>query len=91
VDDFIGNVHYVLYVNGQPVDTAFNSSTVEALSGNDYYHSLSAFDVGSLAPGKYELRTVLSWDTAITDGQGWYGPNTENPYIIGTCTLIVSE
>ncbi len=91
VEDFLANVHYAVYINGVPVNTSISSTPVGQVQGKDYFQSLSAFDVGALAPGKYELRTVLSFDRKFTDGQGWYGPNTENSSIVGVCTVIVGD
>ncbi len=90
VNDFNANVHYAVYVNGVPVKTSISSSVVGPMEGSEYFHSISAFDVGILEPGMYQVRTILSFDQKFTDGMGWFGPNTENPYVTGECTVIVS-
>ncbi|MCB9452172.1 MAG: hypothetical protein H6672_12085 [Anaerolineaceae bacterium] len=86
VEDHLAHAQYSVTLNTAPF-TNVVASPIELRNG-DYWVFFSAA-IGHLSPGKYGVEYKLTWDAAITDGYGDYGPDTENPAENGDCTFFI--
>lgn len=89
LNDFLEAIKFSIYVNDRQIQSSLDHGEIKPRADGQTYSVLAYFDVGKLQPGKYEIRTVLTFSKKIYDGYDFYGPGTKNPTVEGTCTVII--
>lgn len=89
--DHMGWANYVITLDGEPlpVDTAQRSPIRRKPAYYDHWVVHYNLNVGALTPGSHTITYALTWGKAISDGLDDFGPVTDNPENIGSCTFEV--
>jgi hypothetical protein len=82
----LSQTNYNVTINSAPVHT-INVSSVQERNG--VYYTFFTVPVGNLRPGWYEVAFQQTWNQAITDGFGDYGPGTGVSEIKTNCNFKV--
>lgn len=95
VQDHINNAQYEVflssqYANRQPFPDVTVTPIVQREDGN-YYVFYSANLGTGFRPGDYRVDYYVTWDTVIDDGYALFGPDTETPSILSTCSFTVQN
>ncbi|HYO89332.1 MAG TPA: SH3 domain-containing protein [Candidatus Limnocylindrales bacterium] len=85
--DNVAAANYDVRLNGQPVSNVVRAAPRQTSDGNwwQYFYSRTQ----PLNSGPQEITFTVTWDEAIYDGYGNYGPGTGIPSQSGTCTFTV--
>ena len=89
LNDFLEAIQFTITVNGKQIPSSLDHGPFEQSNDGNKFTVLTYFDVGRLQPGEYEIKTVLSFTTKISDGIEFYGPGTKYSTIEGTCSVII--
>lgn len=95
VQDHINNAQYEVflsspYANRQPFPNVIVSPITLRADGN-YYVFYSANLGDGFRAGQYRVDYYVTWDTVVDDGYDLFGPNTQTPFILNTCTFNVEN
>lgn len=89
----IDNAQYEVYLSS---DYAYrqtfplvSTSAITLREDGNYYVFYVANLGDGFRSGNYEIDFYLTWDTVISDGYDDFGPETDNPFFISTCTFEV--
>jgi len=87
LQDHIEAASYTVLLDGTRLNITFQPAPREQSDGRyyQYYYARSE----SLARGQHTVQYTVSWDRAISDGEGSYGPGTTRVTDTGTCTFTV--
>jgi hypothetical protein len=85
--DNIAAANYDVRLNGVPVSNVVRAQPRQQADGNwwQYFYARSQ----PLNSGPQQITFTVTWDEAIYDGYGNYGPGTGTPSQSGTCTFTV--
>ena len=95
VQDHINNAQYEVflsspYANRQTFPNVIVSPITLREDGN-YYVFYSANLGDGFRSGQYRVDYYVTWDTIVDDGYALFGPNTQNPFILSTCTFNIEN
>lgn len=93
--DHINNAQYEVflssqYAHRQPFPNVVVSPITKREDGN-YYVFYSANLGTGFRSGDYRVDYYVTWDNTIDDGYSLFGPNTETPFILNTCSFTVQN
>ena len=85
--DNIDAANYDVRLNGVPVQNIVRAEPRQQGDGNwwQYFYARTA----PLNSGSQQITYTVTWDRAINDGYGGYGPGTGVPSQSGSCTFTV--
>jgi uncharacterized protein YraI len=89
VNDHAAAVTYEISVNGAVLENWSGFGFPVRQDGNQYVKYWYV-PVGTLPAGETRITYRATWSRPIFDGSRNYGPGTDNPEEIGSCTFIVS-
>lgn len=83
----IAAANYDVRLNGQPLSNVVRAQPRQTADGNwwQYFYARSQ----PLNAGSQQITINVTWDEAIYDGYGNYGPGTGTPSQSGSCTFTV--
>lgn len=83
----IAAANYDVRLNGQPLPNVVRAQPRQTADGNwwQYFYARSQ----PLNAGPQQITINVTWDEAIYDGYGRYGPGTGTPSQSGSCTFTV--
>jgi uncharacterized protein YgiM (DUF1202 family) len=83
----IAAANYDVRLNGVPVSNVVRAQPRQTADGNwwQYFYARSQ----PLDSGPQQITFTVTWDEAINDGYGNYGPGTGTPSQSGSCTFTV--
>ncbi len=89
VDDHLANAIYEVTVDGEPLNDWRNYRVPPELhdDGNTYVYWYVRY--GPLEAGEHRIIYELTWEAAISDGYGRFGPGTAVERNTGSCTFRV--
>ena len=89
VNNYLSAVSTTILIDGKQKYSNVSNSSIEKLENSDLFFVQSIFDVGVLESGKHEIKTVITFNKKIYDGIDYYGPETKNPRVEVSCTVII--
>lgn len=91
VEDHLRAASYDVRVDGQSIIN-WQDYESKIVKGDDgYYYVYWFVPLWHPAPGTHKIDFQVSWAEKISDGFDTYGPDTNNPDAVSTCSFSVSE
>jgi len=91
VTQYFDATQYTAFLDGQPVNNLEYGSGELIMNAEGYPSQKNWMEIGSLQPGPHEIKTIVNFSKKITDGEGWYGPGTDNTNFERICTVIAKD
>ena len=90
IGDYFSVVEHHVTINGDPVSILADGYGEIEQDGEGFFMQRYWMNLGSMAPGEYEITTFADITEQVFDGWDWYGPDMEMPSFSQDCVVIVS-
>ncbi|MBW7880935.1 MAG: SUMF1/EgtB/PvdO family nonheme iron enzyme, partial [Anaerolineae bacterium] len=88
IRDHLESAQYEITINGVSIDNPLDYATTISPSGGDFVLDFF-YPTEPLTAGIYQVVYRVTWREQIFDGYDYFGPETNNPEVTGTCTFAV--
>lgn len=90
MDEHLANANYNVKLDGETF-IGWDEYATEIRREAGRYIIYWYYPAGQLEAGEHQVEYRLTWDEAISDGYGRFGPGTAEEVNEGTCTFTVAE
>jgi hypothetical protein len=93
MQDHLDAVDYDVRLNGRRLENwqQYRTEMRRDARNNNNWTIYWYLPVGKLAPGEYTVEYKATWSKVVNDGLKDYGPGTDSPEDVGSCTFTVTE